>query len=64
MGEGMGALEEFINSGAPAQHDEMSLSGYMGENGDQTSSSKDDVQELDLEEIKKALGNTLSKYFK
>lgn len=56
MEEGMGALEEFINSGAPAHHNETSLSNHMGE-GDKT-------EYIDLEEIKKALGNTLSKYFK
>jgi hypothetical protein len=57
----MAALDEFINT--PVETDEIDLSKYaIKEEGDE------DIQELDLDEIKKEINNsinsTLHKYFK
>jgi hypothetical protein len=62
LGETMDKLESFINSGIENQFDEVSLDQYNDLSG------SDDIQELDLDEIKdeinKSIGETLSKYFK
>ena len=78
MGEGMDALENFVETGAPGQTDETSLSSYMDQNetldgqqnedyedhGHLDQPNEDEIKEIDLEEIKNAIGETLSKYFK
>jgi hypothetical protein len=74
LGEGMDALEYFVETGAPSQQDEdVSLTNYMdqtesldGDHGDmgEEKSEEDEIKEIDLEEIKNAIGETLSKYFK
>ena len=55
----MAALDEFINS--PVPNDEIDLSKYAIKEDEEM--MKDDVKELDLDEIKNAIGETLSKYF-
>jgi hypothetical protein len=60
----MGALDEFINT--PMDTDEINLSKYaIKEEGNE---DQDDIQELDLDEIKNEINNsinsTLHKYFK
>jgi hypothetical protein len=59
--DSMAALDEFVNT--PMDTDEVNLSKYSikeeGEMGEE-----DEIQELDLDEIKAAIGDTLSKYFK
>jgi len=58
--DSMGALDEFINT--PMDTDEINLSKYaIKEEG---MDEEDDTKELDLDEIKNAIGDTLSKYFK
>jgi hypothetical protein len=62
--DSMGALDEFINT--PMDTDEINLSKYaIKEEGDE---DQDDIQELDLDEIKNEINNsinsTLHKYFK
>jgi hypothetical protein len=60
--DSMAALDEFVNT--PMDTDEVNLSKYsIKEEGDMDS-EEDDIQELDLDEIKNAIGDTLSKYFK
>jgi len=61
--DAMGALDEFVNT--PMDTDEIDLSKYaIKEEGDMNSGDQDDIKELDLDEIKAAIGDTLSKYFK
>lgn len=62
--DSMGALDEFINT--PMDTDEINLSKYaIKEEGNE---DQDDIQELDLDEIKNEINNsinsTLHKYFK
>lgn len=77
LGEGMDALEYFVETGAPSQQDEdVSLTNYMDQtesldggydghgNMGEEKSEEDELKEIDLEEIKNAIGETLSKYFK
>jgi hypothetical protein len=74
LGEGMDALEYFVETGAPSQEDEdVSLSNYMdqtesldGNHDDmgEAKSEEDEIKEIDLDAIKNAIGETLSKYFK
>jgi hypothetical protein len=60
--DSMSALDEFVNT--PMDTDEVNLSKYsIHEDGDKEN-EEDDIQELDLDEIKNAIGDTLSKYFK
>jgi len=60
--DSMAALDEFVNT--PMDTDEVNLSKYsIKEEGDM-GGEEDDIQELDLDEIKNAIGDTLSKYFK
>ena len=60
--DSMSALDEFVNT--PMDTDEVNLSKYsIKEEGDMEG-EEDDIQELDLDEIKTAIGDTLSKYFK
>jgi hypothetical protein len=60
--DSMAALDEFVNT--PMDTDEINLSKYsIKEEGDMEG-EEDDIQELDLDEIKTAIGDTLSKYFK
>ena len=60
----MSSLDEFINS--PVPNNEIDLSKYAikedGEFGHEDM-GHDDTKELDLDEIKNAIGETLSKYF-
>ena len=59
--DSMAALDEFVNT--PMDTDEVNLSKYsIKEEGEMD--EEDDIQELDLDEIKNAIGDTLSKYFK
>jgi hypothetical protein len=44
--------------------DEINLSKYSIKEGGDMGGEEDDIQELDLDEIKTAIGDTLSKYFK
>ena len=61
--DSMAALDEFVNT--PMDTDEIDLSKYaIKEEGDMNSGDQDDIKELDLDEIKAAIGDTLSKYFK
>jgi hypothetical protein len=60
----MASLDEFINS--PVPNNEIDLSKYaIKEDGDFDSEDMqhDETKELDLDEIKNAIGETLSKYF-
>ena len=59
--DSMSALDEFVNT--PMDTDEVNLSKYsIKEEGDME--VEDETKELDLDEIKAAIGDTLSKYFK
>ena len=59
--DSMAALDEFVNT--PMDTDEVNLSKYsIKEEGDME--VEDETKELDLDEIKSAIGDTLSKYFK
>ena len=59
--DSMSALDEFVNT--PMDTDEVNLSKYsIKEEGDME--VEDETKELDLDEIKSAIGDTLSKYFK
>jgi hypothetical protein len=59
--DSMSALDEFVNT--PMDTDEVNLSKYsIKEEGDMD--AEDETKELDLDEIKAAIGDTLSKYFK
>jgi len=59
--DSMSALDEFVNT--PMDTDEVNLSKYsIKEEGEM--SEEDETKELDLDEIKAAIGDTLSKYFK
>ena len=59
--DSMSALDEFVNT--PMDTDEVNLSKYsIKEEGDMD--TEDETKELDLDEIKAAIGDTLSKYFK
>ena len=55
----MASLDEFINSPVPT--DEIDLSKYAMKEEEPV--GHDDTKELDLDEIKNAIGETLSKYF-
>jgi hypothetical protein len=60
----MASLDEFINS--PVPNNEIDLSKYaMKEEGGMgmDDMGHDELKELDLDEIKNAIGETLSKYF-
>jgi len=59
--DSMAALDEFVNT--PMDTDEVNLSKYSIKEEGQMD-EEDDIQELDLDEIKNAIGDTLSKYFK
>ena len=59
--DSMSALDEFVNT--PMDTDEVNLSKYsIKEEGEMD--TEDETKELDLDEIKAAIGDTLSKYFK
>ena len=59
--DSMSALDEFVNT--PMDTDEVNLSKYsIKEEGEMD--AEDETKELDLDEIKAAIGDTLSKYFK
>jgi hypothetical protein len=59
--DSMSALDEFVNT--PMDTDEVNLSKYsIKEEGEMD--AEDETKELDLDEIKTAIGDTLSKYFK
>ena len=59
--DSMAALDEFVNT--PMDTDEINLSKYsIKEEGELD--AEDETKELDLDEIKAAIGDTLSKYFK
>ena len=59
--DSMSALDEFVNT--PMDTDEVNLSKYsIKEEGEMD--VEDETKELDLDEIKAAIGDTLSKYFK
>ena len=59
--DSMAALDEFVNT--PMDTDEVNLSKYsIKEEGEMD--VEDETKELDLDEIKAAIGDTLSKYFK
>jgi len=59
--DSMAALDEFVNT--PMDTDEIDLSKYaIKEEGEMD--VEDETKELDLDEIKTAIGDTLSKYFK
>jgi len=59
--DSMAALDEFVNT--PMDTDEIDLSKYaIKEEGEMD--AEDETKELDLDEIKTAIGDTLSKYFK
>ena len=59
--DSMAALDEFVNT--PMDTDEVNLSKYsIKEEGEMD--AEDETKELDLDEIKAAIGDTLSKYFK
>lgn len=59
--DSMSALDEFVNT--PMDTDEVNLSKYsIKEEGEMD--VEDETKELDLDEIKTAIGDTLSKYFK
>jgi hypothetical protein len=59
--DSMSALDEFVNT--PMDTDEVNLSKYsIKEEGEMD--DEDETKELDLDEIKAAIGDTLSKYFK
>ena len=58
--DSMAALDEFVNT--PMDTDEVNLSKYSIKEEDKI--EEDDIKELDLDEIKNAIGDTLSKYFK
>ena len=60
--DSMTALDEFVNT--PMDTDEVNLSKYSIKEEGEMSDEEDDIQELDLDEIKTAIGDTLSKYFK
>ena len=60
--DSMAALDEFVNT--PMDTDEINLSKYSIKEGGDMGGEEDDIQELDLDEIKTAIGDTLSKYFK
>jgi len=64
LGEIMSKLNDFIGEKAPQETDEIDLSKYA----DLGTQNEEDIQELDLDEIKneinKSIGETLSKYFK
>lgn len=59
----MASLDEFINS--PVPNNEIDLSKYAMKEGDNIGMGEEsnDTKELDLDEIKNAIGETLSKYF-
>jgi hypothetical protein len=65
--DSMSSLEEFINSSAPSDQEEINLSKYADLDGD-GQKNEEEIKELDLDEIKdsinKAIGETLHKYFK
>ena len=60
--DSMAALDEFVNT--PMDTDEVNLSKYSIKEEGEMGGEEDDIQELDLDEIKTAIGDTLSKYFK
>jgi hypothetical protein len=60
--DSMAALDEFVNT--PMDTDEVNLSKYSIKEEGGMDNEEDDIQELDLDEIKNAIGDTLSKYFK
>jgi hypothetical protein len=60
--DSMAALDEFVNT--PMDTDEVNLSKYSIKEEGEMGGEEDDIQELDLDEIKAAIGDTLSKYFK
>jgi hypothetical protein len=60
--DSMAALDEFVNT--PMDTDEVNLSKYSIKEEGEVGVEEDDIQELDLDEIKAAIGDTLSKYFK
>lgn len=65
--DGMNALDNFINSDAPSDKNEINLSQY-NDLGDENVHEEDETKEIDLDEIKneihRSIGETLSKYFK
>jgi hypothetical protein len=64
--DSMAALDEFVNT--PMDTDEVNLSQYSIKEEGEMGGEEDDIQELDLDEMKSeinnAIGSTLSKYFK
>jgi hypothetical protein len=64
--DGIGALEEFVDT--PMDTDEINLSKYSIKETNEVAEPQDDVQELDLDEIKneinKMTNDILSKHFK
>lgn len=60
--DSMAALDEFVNT--PMDTDEVNLSKYSIKEEGEMDGEEDETKELDLDEIKAAIGDTLSKYFK
>jgi hypothetical protein len=74
----MNSLDEFINSPTPHEQNEIDLSNYVDDTDDMSNHAdlekgnndgsemggEDHLEEIDLDEIKNAIGETLSKYFK
>ena len=61
--DSMRALEEFVDT--PMEDtNEVNLSKYSIKEEGEMGGEEDDTKELDLDEIKAAIGDTLSKYFK
>jgi len=59
----MASLDEFINSPVPNNEIDLSKYAMKEEGGMGIDDMHDELKELDLDEIKNAIGETLSKYF-